>query len=178
MRKSWTLGGLGAAIGLVLSTTAYAVPARAQDVLGADAAACAPSASGSAVLARVHGFKSRTGKLRVQTYGNDPERFLDKGSKLRRIEVPVTPAGDMHVCIEVPGPGTYGVAVRHDRDGNGKSGWSDGGGFSRNPKLRLPNPKPDFDDVAIDVGPGVKRIDIVLNYKNGLFSIGPVAEAR
>ena len=178
MRKSWTLGGLGAAIGLVLSASAYAVPARAQEVLGADAAACAPTASGPAVLVRIHGFKSRTGKIRVQTYGNDAEHFLAKGSKLRRVEVPVQPAGDMHVCIEVPSPGTYAVAVRHDRDGNGKSGWSDGGGFSRNPKLRLPNPKPDFEEVAIDVGSAVRRIDVVLNYKNGLFSIGPVAEAH
>jgi len=178
MRKSWTLGGLGTVTGLALAMSAAAAPARAQEVLGADAAACAPGASGTAVLVRVHGFKARTGNLRVQTYGNDAKRFLASGAKLRRIDLPVTPAGDMHVCIEVPGPGIYGIAVRHDRDGNGKSGWNDGGGFSRNPKLHFPNPKPDFDDAKIEVGAGVKRIDVVLNYRVGFLSIGPVADPK
>ena len=61
-----------------------------------------------------------------------------------------------------------------DADGNGKSTRSDGGGFSRNPKLSLISMKPKYASVAIPVGNGVKQIDVVLNYLHGL-SIGPVA---
>lgn len=140
-------------------------------VLGADAAACARGAS--AVLVRVDGFKQRSGTLRVQVYGSNPADFLAKGKKLRRIDVPVTRAGRMDVCVALPGPGQYAVAVRHDLDGNGKSGWSDGGGFSRNPDISLVSLKPKYRDVAISVGSGPKPVDVTLNYRQGL-SIGPV----
>jgi uncharacterized protein (DUF2141 family) len=79
----------------------------------------------------------------------------------------------MGVCVAVPRPGTYAIAVRHDSDGNGKSGWNDGGGFSRNPKISLTDLKPRHRDVAFAVENGVKPIDVILNYRKGL-SIGPV----
>jgi uncharacterized protein (DUF2141 family) len=69
--------------------------------------------------------------------------------------------------------GAYAVAVRHDADGNGKSGWNDGGGFSNNPRLSLTNLKPSWRRVAIDVGNGVKPVNVVLNYRHGL-AIRPV----
>lgn len=159
---------LGAA--LVALLAAGAAPATA-GVLGPDAAACARGES--AVLVRVDGFKGRTGVLRVQVYGSNPADFLAKGKKLRRVDVPVTRGGRMDVCVAVPGPGQYAIAVRHDVDGNGKSGWNDGGGFSRNPSISLVSLKPRYRDVAIAVGDGVKAVDIVLNYRQGL-SIGPV----
>jgi uncharacterized protein (DUF2141 family) len=59
-------------------------------------------------------------------------------------------------------------------DGDNDSGdWSDGGGFSRNPKISLMRLKPSFSNVAIPVGNGVKPVNVVLNYRRGL-SIGPV----
>ena len=33
-------------------------------------------------------------------------------------------------------------------DNNGKSGWNDGGGFSRNPRISLVHLKPSFSDVV------------------------------
>lgn len=128
----------------------------------------------SAVLVRVDGFKARAGVLRVQIYGSNPADFLAKGRKLKRVDVPVSHGGRMDVCVGLPGPGNYAVAVRHDADGNGKSGWSDGGGFSRNPSLSLLHLKPDYRDVVIQVGRNVKQVDVILNYRKGL-SIGPVA---
>jgi hypothetical protein len=59
---------------------------------------------------------------------------------------------------------------------NDKGDWSDGGGFSRNPKLSLLKLKPSFNQVAVPVGNGVKSVNVVLNYRQGL-SIGPVALA-
>jgi hypothetical protein len=65
------------------------------------------------------------------------------------------------------------VAVRHDADANGTSGWNDGGGFSNNPRLSFTNLKPAYRKVAVSVGNGVKPIDVVINYRKGL-SIGPL----
>jgi len=156
----------GAALAFALAAT----PAAAQ--LGPDAAACRPGGSG--ILVNVEGFRERTGNIRVALYGSDPSKFLRRGQTLRKIDVPVTRGGIMSVCIRVPGPGRYAVAVRHDQDGNGRSGWSDGGGFSRNPRISLTNLRPSYDRVAIDAGRGVTRVRVVLNYRFGL-SIRPVA---
>jgi uncharacterized protein (DUF2141 family) len=155
-----------------LALTAPAVGAQAA-VLGPDAAACRAGSSAPAVLVRVAGFKARTGTLRVQIYGDDPADFLAKGRKLKRIDLPVTTAGSMDVCVSLPKPGHYAVAVRHDVDGSGKSGWNDGGGFSRNPRISLMSLKPRYEDVVIDIGAAPKPIEVVLNYRRGL-SVGPV----
>lgn len=159
---------LALAFGAALAA-AWGTPSMASPV--GDAFACARN--DSALLVRVGGFKATRGMLRVQVYGSNPADFLAKGKKLRRVDVPVS-AGYMEVCVDVPGPGNYAVAVRHDADGNGKSGWSDGGGFSRNPRISLIHLKPAFNDVVIQVGRGVRPVDVVLNYRRGL-SIGPVA---
>ena len=74
----------------------------------------------------------------------------------------------------MPGPGRYAVAVRHDSDGNGRSGWSDGGGFSRNPSVSLVSLRPSYDRVAFNVGRGVAGVNITLLYRYGL-SIRPAA---
>jgi uncharacterized protein (DUF2141 family) len=65
------------------------------------------------------------------------------------------------------------VAVRHDVDGNGSNGWNDGGGFSRNPRLSLTNLRPNYRNVAFDIGAGVQNVNVVLNYRFGL-SVRPV----
>lgn len=145
-----------------------AAPAAA---LGPDAPAC--NEGRPAVLVSVNGFKARTGNLRVQLYGSDPKAFLNKGGRLRRIDLPVTAAGAMNVCVAVPRPGTYAIAVRHDVNGdNAQHDWSDGGGFSNNPRLSLLHLKPSLGDTAFAVGNGVKAINVVLLYRHG-FSIGP-----
>ena len=150
-----------------------AAPAQAA-ILGSDAAVCADRGA-SAVLVRVEGFKARTGMLRVQVYGDAPGDWLAKGKKLRRVELPVTKSGYMDVCIAVPGPGRYGIAVRHDRDGGGKSGWDDGAAFSRNPSLSLFHLKPELTKVVFAVGKEPHPIGVVLNYRDGL-SIRPIGK--
>jgi uncharacterized protein (DUF2141 family) len=153
-----------------LAFTATAAPAQA--ALGPDAASCRAGSHDPAVLVNVTGFKARAGRVRVQLYGANPNDFLAKGKKLRRIDLPVTRNGPMRVCVSVPRSGRYAIAVRHDIKANG-SDWGDGGGFSNNPKISLLNPKPKHSQVAIAVGNGVKPVNVVLNYRNGL-SIGPV----
>lgn len=178
MKNSLERGALTLAAAMVALTAASAAaPAHAQEILGPDAAACRAGAPGPAALVRVYGFKDRGGMLRVQLYGNNPDDFLAKGKKLKRIEVPVVATGDMNICVDLPSYGEYAIAVRHDRDGNRKSGWSDGGGFSGNPKLSLANLKPDFEDASFAARQGVAVVDVVMNYRSGL-SIKPVVAKR
>lgn len=158
---------------IAASVLAAVQAAPAQAALGPDAAACRSGANRPAILVNVSGFKNRVGRLRVQIYSGNPADFLARGKKLRRIDVPVTSSGNMAVCVAVPRAGNYAVAVRHDADANGKSGWNDGGGFSRNPSISLVSLRPRHSDVVIPVGNGVKTINVVLNYRRGL-SIGPV----
>lgn len=152
---------------LALSAPAHAV------VLGPDAASCAPGSSAPAALVRVEGFRVHSGNLRVQVYGGNPAEFLEKGKWLKRVDVPVTPAGAMQVCVALPAAGNYAIAVRHDTDGNGRSGWNDGGGFSRNPRLSLTSLKPNHREVVMAFGAGTRPVDVVLNYRQGL-SIRPI----
>ena len=149
-----------------------AAPSSAQAALGPDAAAC-NSGDGPAILVNVNGFKARTGNVRVNVYGSDAAKFLARGQYIRQINLPVTRGGAMPICVSVPNAGRYAVAVRHDVDGNGSTGWNDGGGFSRNPRLSLTNLRPNFRNVAFDVGAGVQNVNVVLNYRFGL-SVRPV----
>lgn len=163
-----SLAVLALLAGLSLHAPSDAAP------VGPDAARCATG--GDALLVSVSGFKSRIGLLRVQLYGGNPADFLNKGQKLSRIEVPIT-AGTMDVCVPVPGPGRYAVAVRHDANGNKGSDWNDGGGFSRNPRVTVLSYKPKHRDVVIAVGPGVHRVPVVMQYRQGL-SIGPLKKSK
>lgn len=159
-----------------LAVLGVSSPLLAQDAdaapLGPDAAVCRRGNAPS-VLVRIPAFKTRTGKVRVQIYGSNPADFLAKGKWLRRVDLPVARSGPMDVCVSLPRPGNYAVAVRHDLDGNGKSGWSDGGGFSRNPSLSLLNLKPDYRKVAISVGAATRPVEVYLNYRHGL-AISPL----
>jgi uncharacterized protein (DUF2141 family) len=160
-----------------LALAGLARPVLAQDILGPDKAACAAGSQGPAALVRVYGFKDRDGLLRVQLYGADPEEFLEKGTKLKRIEVPVTPAGDMSVCVALPRRGEFAMYVLHDRNGNRKWDLSkDGFGFSGNPKLGMS--KPDYEDSMFVAGNGVTIVDVILNYRTGLFSVRPLVDRR
>ena len=48
-------------------------------------------------------------------------------------KVPVTGKA-MDICLPVPAPGRYAVAVHHDLNTNGERDRHDGGGYSRNPE--------------------------------------------
>lgn len=170
MLKSWSQAAV------IVTALGLAAPAASADILGPEAVACRPGAPGPAALVRVYGFKDRVGRLRVQLYPGTADGFLDKGTKLKRIEIPVTADGDMEVCVALPHTGEFAIAVLHDRDGNGKlNPSSDGMGFSRNPKLGLS--KPSASETAFVSKGGVQTFDVVLNYLRG-FSVKPLVPVR
>ena len=159
-------------------TIVAGIPAAAgAALLGPDAAVC--GARGPAALVRVEGLKARSGVVRVQAYGGNPSHYFDKGTYVRRVDVPVPAAGPMDVCIKLPTAGAYAFSVRHNLDGVGKTGMDDGGGMSGNPKLSLFDVmfkrKPDPRRVQVNVE-GVTRLVVTLNYVKG-GSFGPVAMA-
>jgi uncharacterized protein (DUF2141 family) len=87
--------------------------------------------------------------------------------------VPVRSTGPLDVCIAVPTPGRYAVAVHHDINGNGDKDGSDGGGYSGNPRLSITNLRPSFSRTAVTVGSAPRPVVVVLQYRQGL-SIRPV----
>ena len=139
--------------------------------LGAPSAAAATACTAGApsVLVHVAGFKQPQGRLKLSLYG--PASWLDKRGRISKIKVPVT-GRSMDICVPVPAPGRYAVAVHHDLNVNGERDRQDGGGYSRDPKVSLFNPKPPFAKAAFTVGNGPARVGVTLLYIKG-FSVGP-----
>jgi len=169
-----TSSALAYLAGLTVSAGTLATPAMSQ-AMGADAAACSEPAA-AAVRVHITGFKSGEGTVRVQAYGANPADFLATGKWVRRVEVPLQGRRSLDLCLRLPGYGDYALAVRHDANGDRKSDWNDGGGFSRNPRLSLFHLKPAYADVAVRVSRDMPAVAIVMNYRQGL-SIRPLNDA-
>lgn len=157
---------------LLVSAVALGAPlllAIAAPAAGA-VADCAPGKPG--VMVHVAGFKQASGQVKVSLYGADTRRWLAKKGRIAKVKIPVT-ARAMDICMTVPGPGRYAISVHHDLNANGARDRQDGGGYSRDPRVSLFNPRPAFDKAAFSVGTEPTRIDVTLLYIRGL-SIGPV----
>lgn len=148
---------------LCVALLAFAASAQAEGrVISNDLSKCK---SGPSTLVQISGVKASTGKIRVQSYRGTSADWLAKGRWLTRIEVPAR-AGSMTVCVPLPAAGSYGIAVRHDVNGNGKTDLSsDGGGMSNNPSINIFNlGKPSYKKTAFSVGETPKTISISMKY--------------
>jgi len=160
MRRGWIVAAV-----LAAGTPAAAQNGDSNTIFG-DAAACGPNGNGTAVLARVNGFRDRAGNLRIAIYRAREDEYLASGKFVARIDTPMTSAGPMTVCARVPEPGPYIVIALHDRNADGRlNAWSDGFGFSNNPKLGIS--KPAIDLVKVNLV-GIVPLGIILNYAQGL----------
>ncbi len=148
-----------------LAALAMPAPVHAQynQYLRHDAAKC--RGDGPAVRITVNGVKSSRGTLRVQLYRATRADWLETGRWLNRIELPAQ-AGTMSVCMPAPGPGTYGIAIRHDVNNNDETDLTqDGGGMSNNPSINVFNlGKPSYTKVAFALGREVKPMTIRMRY--------------
>jgi uncharacterized protein (DUF2141 family) len=152
-------------ISALLGVSVLAVAATAQAegrVMSNDLSQCR---NGPSTLVQISGVKASTGKIRVQSYRGTAADWLEKGRWLARIEVPAR-AGSMTVCVPLPQAGVYGIAVRHDVNGNGKTDITrDGGGMSNNPSINIFNlGKPSYKKTAFSVGDSPKTISISMKY--------------
>jgi uncharacterized protein (DUF2141 family) len=157
----------GAAAALLGAVPAAAIP------VGPYASLCANGKP--AVLARVSGFKAPRGTLSVKLYAGN-KSFLEKGTYLRKVKVPVNRSGPIDVCVPVPASGRYALSVRHEI--TGKKSRSDGGGFSGNPNITLVDValkrKPSLNKVTFSVNGSTQVVPVVLNYLRG-GSVGPIS---
>ena len=152
------------AIGLLAPAPLAAAPLRSH------AGGCV-RADGPALSVQVAGFKTRHGTLRVQSYGGNAGSFFEKGRYIDRIDLPVPASGPALLCVPVERAGVYAVSVRHDLDGDRKTGRADGGGMSGNPHVSvvdlLLKRKPDPAAVSVRVGNGPASVPVTLNYIQG-----------
>lgn len=143
---------------------ALAGSAQAGSVISNDMAKCG-AGQGPAIQVNVRGIKGLSGRVRVQSYPATQSAWLAKGRWLHRIESRAS-ASALNFCVPLSASGKYAIAVRHDKNGNGKTDISsDGGGFSNNPSINILNlGKPSVSKVAFSAGPGVTTITVNMKY--------------
>jgi uncharacterized protein (DUF2141 family) len=152
------------ALGALALGAATPLHAQYRQTISNDMAQCR-GGDGPAVLVTVEGVKASKGRIRVQSYRATAADWLKKGRWINRMEAPAR-AGTMSFCVPVPASGNYGIAVRHDLDGDGDTDLtSDGGGMSNNPSINIFNlGKPSYTKTSFAVGNGVKSIRIKMRY--------------
>ncbi len=156
------LVSLGLSTGLGLAVLAAPAQAQYRQAIANDPARC--RGDGPAVNVTVSGIKSSAGRIRVQLYRATKADWLEKGRWIHRIEAPAR-QGTMTFCMPVPQAGSFGIAVRHDVNGNGQTDLTqDGGGVSNNPSINVFNlGKPSYDKAAFQVN-GVRSITVNMRY--------------
>lgn len=164
----------------MISLLIFAAYIHTSPDLGKAEGQCRVNEQGPAFLIDINGIKDRKGTLKLELYPPNDQDFLADdnillmaGKAFRRVEVPVPATGPIQLCIRAPRPGTYALTVLHDRDSNRKFGLSlDGVAFASNPKLGWSKPKAAAAEAS--VGNGLARIGMIMNYRRGLFSFGPL----
>lgn len=150
--------------------------------LGVEEGRCGPGERGPAILLAIDGLKDRVGQLRAEVYpardGDflaDDNVLLSAGKVFRRGILEKLPgSGPVRLCLRVPAPGTYSLAVVHSRTGRrGFSLLHDGIGFGGNPRLGYSKPKAAAARVVVGTSP--TPVTVVMNYRTGLISFGPLA---
>jgi uncharacterized protein (DUF2141 family) len=153
-----------------LATVAASLPVAAMQHALAQSAgdepAC-PEPSPTQLFVRIHGVRSAAGTVTVVLYGDNPADFLARGKRLDRRRVPARP-GTVSLCLALPHPGTFALALYHDEDGDRRLTRNlvglptEGYGFSRDAPTTFG--PPNFDDVAFTVTPGRTALDITMRY--------------
>lgn len=156
-----TLASLGLA-GTALALPLTAAAAQYNQVVRNDLSRCN---AGSGALVTITNISENKGTLRVQSYRGTKDSWLEKGKWLTRTELPAR-AGTVRVCVPLPGPGTYAIAVRHDVNGNGRTDIrQDGGGMSNNPSINIFNlGKPSYTKTRFQVGNAPVAMTIQMRY--------------
>jgi uncharacterized protein (DUF2141 family) len=157
-RSAGIVVGAHLAWGGVAAATLPASAALADSCYGAD---------GPHLNVVVDGLRSTRGDVVVEIYPDDPKHFLGHQAQVNSVHAKLdrSPA---NVCLTVPGPGYYAVAVFHDENGDRKFNRnalglpSEGFGLSNNPPIMLGAPS--FRAVRFPVSSGDTTIHVRLRY--------------
>lgn len=144
------------------------IPALAVSPVPALAADCTGTPSPIRLFVNVDNVRSSQGLIAVTLYTDERRKFLAKRGSLYVGRVPAR-QGRTRVCIHVPAPGIYALAVYHDADADrsfdrtGLGLPDEGFGFSNNPPtfLGLPN----FNRVRLNVPKTDLSTTIRLHYR-------------
>ncbi len=124
-----------AATALTGASTAFAAKAPVR----ADGPNCAGPVSDTWVNVTIDRVRNGNGLMAVTLYADEPRKFLVKKGSMYVGRVPAT-APETKMCLFVPKPGVYVLAVYHDEDSSTtikRSGMlglpEEGFGFSNNP---------------------------------------------
>ena len=118
-------------------------------------------------MVQVAGAKPVQGQVVVTVYPDDARRFLAPHGKLLRARVPAA-APITKACFELPGAGTYAVAVYHDANNDGHFNRSligmpsEGFGFSNDAPTKVGLPA--FAAVRFPVKAGETVTRVTLRY--------------
>jgi uncharacterized protein (DUF2141 family) len=129
---------------------------------------CTGTSSQTHLFVNVDNIRHSRGLIAVTLYTDDRRKFLARRGSLYVGRVPAR-QGRTRVCIHVPKPGTYAVAVYHDADSDrsfdrtGLGLPDEGFGFSNNPPtfFGLPN----FDRVRVRVARSGQSTTVRLRYR-------------
>jgi uncharacterized protein (DUF2141 family) len=160
MRFATTLTGATAGALLFAGLAVDPAPARAQ-------ATCQGEPSDSKLHVIVQGVRDTGGLMTATLYGDDPTKFLKSAGELKVWREPAK-AGTTEMCVWLPGPGTYAVAIYHDakkamRFTRGALGMPNQGyGFSRDPHLFLGPPA--LKSASFPAAAGETTVNITLRY--------------
>ena len=128
---------------------------------------CTGRASNTRLYVKVEGIQFSSGLIAVTLYEDDSSRFLARRGSLYVGRVPAQ-APSTRVCIHLPRPGTYALAVYHDADANRSFNRTGVGlpaeafGFSNNPPTLFGLPR--FSSVRIAVPRTNMQTTIRLRY--------------
>lgn len=129
---------------------------------------CTGTPSDTRLLVQVENVKSSRGLIAVTLYTDVRRKFLAKRGSLYVGRVPAR-QGRTDVCIHVPKPGIYALAVYHDADSDRSFDRTslglpaEGFGFSNNPPTFLG--MPNFGAVRIRVPHSGVRTMVKLKYR-------------
>ena len=104
-----------------IGAAAFAVAAAASALVGASTSAsanapnCAGPASDTWINVTVDNVRNGNGLMAVTLYADEPRKFLVKHGSMYVGRVDAT-AGETRMCLFVPKPGVYALAVYHDED--------------------------------------------------------------
>jgi len=151
---------IAALTGALCAGLLAAAPAAAQN-------GCEGAPSNARLRVIVEGVHSDKGLMTATLYPDDASKFLKKGGALvvwrNPASAPVTA-----MCVWLPGPGSYAVAVYHDANSNMKwdhamLGEIEGFGFSNNPRIFFSAPS--LGAVRFQAPAGDTTLHVRLSYR-------------
>jgi len=129
--------------------------------------ACAAEAGAAQVRIELLGVRSAKGDLVITIYGDRPEDFLAKGTKLAKLKLAAHP-GTVAGCLTLPREGGYALTAFHDEDGDGRltRGFLglpvEGYGFPHDPRVIFGPPA--FEAVAMEFHLGLTPVPMTIRY--------------